>query len=175
MSIQIKRPTRDVNICTDLEILNQFDQNENLLRDAMARQATENSPEVDELVAKQHELEDQMARSQVTFHVQALTHKRYAEITAAHPAREDNEADKQFDFNTTQVLADLMPPSIMEVTGPDGHIDFDPETDWPGVEAQLTDGQYQTCLTALIILNERNGSAPKSPLASRRIQSSANS
>lgn len=113
------------------------------------------------------DLEDEMEKSTVRIKLRALKRARYAEITAAHPAREDNDVDRIFGVNTDEFPDAVMPESIVEAwdktTGE--KIDFT-GADWAEESEEFSDAQLAAFVSKVIKINRGSASVPFSQTAS---------
>lgn len=167
----IKRAVTSVALVTDLELLNEYDRAveelEKLQKNARADRMTGN-PELRKAGKAVQDLEKQMDESTVLVKLRALKRTRWAELEEKHPARDDNDLDKQYGVNVDTFFEDVLPECIVEVTEkPTGKkISFDPDTEWAPLSEEMSDGQYARFLTATLALNRGAADVPFSRIAS---------
>lgn len=169
----ITRPTAVVDLVTNLDLLadHQAARNEldrlNKLTSAAERLNNPYSADMRAVAAKIADLEKQMDESTVCVKLKAIKRAEYAELVAAHPAREDNDVDAAFGFNTDTFADAAMPKSIVsawkKATGK--KVDFTGE-DWAEVSEEFTDAQYSDFTSALIGINRQATGVPFSQTAS---------
>lgn len=167
MSITIKRPTRVVDLCTDMSLVADHERASRALEDAQKRgQGLENTG-VPEAARRVTDLEEQMRASTLEFTLQAVPRKTFEEFTAEHPAREDDQVDQTFGLNVSE-LDGLIAQCIVGVRDKGGaEVEFDPAVEWAGLAGQMTDGQWQEfALTAINIQRGGGTTVPFSRAAS---------
>lgn len=167
----IKRPTTSVPLVTNLELLDEYDRAtealERLQKNARPDRMT-GDPELRAAGEAVRALEDKMHESTAMVKLRALKRTRWAELEEQHPAREDNDLDKQYGVNVDSFFDAVLPECIVEVSmkGSKKKIDFDPATDWAELSEDMSDGQYARFITAALALNRGAAEVPFSRVAS---------
>ncbi|MCM1011898.1 hypothetical protein [Brevibacterium sp. XM4083] len=169
----ITRPTAVVDLVTNLDLLadHQAAREEldrlNRLTTAAERLNNPYSADMRKVAKKIADLEAQMDESTVCVKLKALKRSEYAELVAAHPAREDNDVDGHFGFNTDTFADAAMPRSIVAAwkKGTNKKVDFTGD-DWAEVSEEFTDAQYSDFTSALIGINRQATAVPFSQTAS---------
>ena len=167
------RPTSVVDLVTNLGLLAEHqaanDELAHLNRTQSAADRMNNpySKEIRAAAKKVQDIEKQMEESTVCIKLQALKRAEYAEITAKHPPREDNDVDAALGFNTDTFGEEVIPRSIVAAWWKTSKekIDFTGD-DWEAESAEITDAQYADFSTAVLNLNQRATSVPFSRDAS---------
>lgn len=167
------RATAIVNHVTNLDLLAAHEEAEaelerlNKLTSAGERLNDPYTKQIRAQAKKVLDLEDEMEKSTVCIKLRALKRARYAEITAAHPAREDNDVDRIFGVNTDEFPDAVMPESIVEAwdktTGE--KIDFT-GADWAEESEEFSDAQLAAFVSKVIKINRGSASVPFSQTAS---------
>ncbi len=178
MAITIKRARQIVKLVTDLSLVEDHDSATRDLEKARADKPMVGmevgDTAVREAAQRVTDIEELMAESTLSFTLQAVDRLRWNQHVTAHPPREGDETDAAIGVDVSS-LDDLMPETIKAVHDADGTpVDFDPVAEWPTLSAQLSDGQYNTFVTALVTVNRGTG-APKSQVASLVMRSSEKS
>ena len=114
------------------------------------------------------------AASTVIVEHRALTRKRWAELMAAHPAREGNEQDAQFGVNVWTFVDAALADAI---TGATSASDGEPVegftgADWSEVADEISNAQWQQFAFDLFRLNNGVTTGPTSRTASLVMRSS---
>ena len=176
MSLTLTRATKIVPLCVNANLRADHERAVQHLDDVRrvdAADPRESSTAVREAAEAVQAIERQMREHTVSFTLQALPRKRWAEFAAAHPPRPDNETDKLVDVDQS-ALDEVIAASIIEVRAHDGaDIPFVPAQDWEPLADEMADGQWTQFAMAVLALNNGNPAAPFSPAASRAIQRSA--
>ena len=169
MSITIKRAQTTVELCTDLSLTSEHEVAVKRLAEARAtRDDRENSAQA-AIAREVTEIESRMADSTLVFTLAALPRKRYAEIVAEHPAREDDDVDATFGLNVaTGVDAIITEPGVVvavaqKVSGET--VEFDP-AEWPALADDMSNAQWEQFANAALTLNQGKVAAPFSAVAS---------
>lgn len=175
MSLTLTRATKIVPLCVNANLRADHERAVQHLDDVRrvdAADPRENSTAVREAAEAVQAIERQMREHTVSFTLQALPRKRWAEFTAAHPPRDGNETDKLVDVDQS-ALDPMIAASITEVKAHDGtDIPFVPTQDWEPLADEMADGQWAQFAMAVLALNNGNPAAPFSPAASLAIQRS---
>lgn len=166
----IKRSTSTVRLCTDLDLAAQHENLQVALAAERAKPGTEmlaGNPEARRLAEEITGLEAQMVASTVVVTLRALTRKRWAELVAAHPPREDNEDDAAYRVNVSTFVDAAMVESIEKVTRADNSevVDF-AGTDWPEAADEMSNAQWNEFAVDLFRLNNGVTAGPTSRAAS---------
>lgn len=176
----ITRSTSTVRLCTDMGLAAQH---ETLTAALEAERAKPDSgmlvgnPEAKRLAEEITALEDRMKASTVVIEHRALTRKRWAELMAAHPAREGDEQDASFGVNvSTFVDAALADAITGAARASDGEpVDGFTGADWPEVADEISNAQWQAFAFDLFRLNNGVTAGPTSRTASLVMRSSETS
>lgn len=175
MGLTLTRATKVVALCTNLGLKEEHERAVQRLaevRAAEAQDAREVSTGARDAAEAVQALEREMREHTVSFTVQALPRKAWAEFVAAHPPREGNEVDKSIDLDQS-ALDEAIAPSIIRVTDRAGElVDFTPETDWVPLADEMSTAQWNEFAMAVLALNNGVTAAPFSPAASLVIQRS---
>ncbi|MGO1562116.1 MAG: hypothetical protein ACTHW7_09840 [Actinomycetaceae bacterium] len=169
MSITIKRPERDVNLCLDLSIQADWEAADRELQKHRKRGSEKMVDDRGtELVQQVRDLEAQMHAASVTFRLRALPRNVWAQHVAENPLGDKpTEEDKRFGADSASFFADILPLSIVSVTDADGEkVEFDPATEFDPLIEQMTDAQYNQFANAAFILNRGSVDVPFSRAAS---------
>lgn len=178
MPIQMKRPSKTVELCTDMSLAAEHERLEAQLRDAEREETVDprlaKRSGAKTLASKVQKLEQAMADSTLAFTLTALSHKRWTELAAEHPPREDNEIDDAWDVNISTFIDAAMPESITAVTEKKSGnpVEFT-GSEWDGLADQMTDAQWNEFGLTLLRLNRQQVAPDFSKAASRVIRNSA--
>ncbi len=171
MAITIKRAEGVIEFCTDLALRGEWEQAEEALREARANPSERLvDTALTEAAEQVQELEKQMVDSTLVFRIRAVPRKVWQEAVAAHPPRDDNDADAAMGTDVSKFFDALlsMPGTIISVnekaTGKP--VDFDPATDWVELADDMTDGQYSEFAQKIFELNRGVVARPTSRAAS---------
>lgn len=167
LDLTIKRPTKGVELCLDLEKRSEWEALE------VKREGLKKAPGTDqrltggpltEVAREITAIEEEMAAATVTFKLRALTRKAWSDAKTAHPPRKDDEGDKILGFNEESIFDQIIPESIESVTDPDGdEVEWDAGK-WADLADEMTTLQYQDFKNAVYGLNVGEAAArlPKS-------------
>lgn len=167
------RPTAVVNVVTNLDLLAEHQAaNEELERLNRTQSSSDRlnsaySKEIREQAKLVQDLEARMNESTVCVKLRALKRTQYAEVTAKHPPREDNDVDSMFGVNTDTFGDDVIPLSIVDAwnKGTKKKVAFTGD-DWAEEAEEFTDAQYSEFVQAVININRGATSVPFSQNAS---------
>lgn len=173
MTLTIKRPETTVEVCTDLSLKARHEQAERALVEARRSQKTMASADVRALAEQVRELEQEMAAATVVFTLQALPHKKWAELEEAHPARAGVAEDETIGVNTSTFFDAVMPASVVSVTrkSDDEPVAFDATKDWGSLADEISNAQYNAFALSVLQVNRGVTGAPFSSAASLVTQS----
>lgn len=175
MSLTLTRATKVVPLCVNANLRADHDravQHLDEVRRVDAADPRENSTAVREAAEAVQAIEREMREHTVSFTLQALPRKKWAEFTAAHPPRPDNETDKLVDVDQS-ALDGAIVQMITEVKAHDGSdVPFTPAEDWVPLADEMSDGQWTQFALVVLALNNSSPAAPFSPAASLAIQRS---
>lgn len=167
------RPTAVVNVVTNLDLLAEHQAAEeelerlNRAQSAADRLNSAYSKEIRQQAKVIQTLETQMHESTVCVKLKALKRTQYAEVTANHPPREDNDVDTAFGVNTDTFGDEIIPLSIVDAwnkaTGE--KVAFTGE-DFAEEAEEFTDAQYSEFVQAVLTINRGATSIPFSSNAS---------
>lgn len=166
LSLTIKRPTKGVELCLDLEKRAEWEALE-VRREELRKSPGDNrltGGPLTEVAREITELEQQMRDATVIFTLRALPRKEWSDAKTAHPPRKDDESDKVLGFNEATIFDDIIPASIEKVVGPDGEeVEWD-DAKWEPLADEMTTLQYQDFKNAVFALNVGEAAArlPKS-------------
>lgn len=167
LSLTIKRPTKGVELCLDLEKRAEWEalevKREELRKSPGTDQRMTGGP-LTEVAREITALEQEMRDATVVFTLRALPRKEWSDAKTAHPPRKDDESDKVLGFNEATIFDDIIPASIEKVVGPDGEeVDWSYEQ-WEPLADEMTTLQYQDFKNAVFALNVGEAAArlPKS-------------
>lgn len=176
MAIDFKRPTRLVSVCTDGELVSEYEavqaELESARRVAIADSRL-NSP-VKKLELRSAELYKAQEESSVTFKLRGLQRAVWDELKTAHPQRKDNESDANLGYNVDTCLdaAMVIEGTIVEATQNGEPIENAIE-EWKALSPELTDGQWELFQLALSGLNGGRPQVPFSQSGYKLMQGSA--
>ncbi|MDF2915993.1 MAG: hypothetical protein K0S70_210 [Microbacterium sp.] len=162
MGITVKRPEKIVEFCTDLGLQSEWEAAGEDLKTARQREQvdarmTGESKEVRGLKDKIQELENRMLDSVVVFTLRALPRKRWAELEAEHPPREDHEDDKRYGVNVGAFIDAVMvePGTVASVTykASGERVEFAPVTDWLPLADEMSNAQWEQFAIPLLLVN----------------------
>lgn len=173
----IKRSTSTVRLCTDLDLAAQHENLQVALAAERAKPDTgmmNAGSEARRLAEQITDLEAQMVASTVVFTLTALPRKRWAELEAGHPPREDNKIDATYGVNVSTFVDAAMPESIESVkrASDDEPVDFS-GADWTEAADEMSNAQWQEFAVDLFRLNNGVTAGPTSRAASALMRSSA--
>lgn len=166
LSLTIKRPTKGVELCLDLEKRAEWEALEvrrEELRKSPGDSRLTGGP-LTEVAREITQLEQEMRDATVIFTLRALPRKEWSDAKTAHPPRKDDESDKVLGFNEATIFDDIIPASIERVVGPDGEeVEWD-DAKWEPLADEMTTLQYQDFKNAVFALNVGEAAArlPKS-------------
>lgn len=179
MALTVKRPEKRVEVCLDGGIVARHEELSAKLETARRQRIMDkrmNDP-VQKLAQEIRDLEEAAQADTVVFVIRALPRKDWQAFEEAHPAREDNEADKTFGVNVETlfdaVLSNEDPATIARVERKETGeaVEFAP-ADWVDFAADLTDGQYTEFQLAVLKVNRRGSEVPFSLTAYKETQPS---
>lgn len=162
MGITVKRPEKIVEFCTDLALQAVWEAaGEELATVKKREQAdarmTGESKAVRDLKKRIQELENQMLDSIVVFTLRALPRKRWVELEAEHPPREDNDEDKRYGVNVGTFIDAVMvePGTVAKVAykGSGERVDFDPASEWQSLADEMSNAQWEQFAIPLLLVN----------------------
>lgn len=166
LSLTIKRPTKGVELCLDLEKRAEWEALE-VRREELRKSPGDNrltGGPLTEVAREITQLEQEMRDATVVFTLRALPRKEWSDAKTAHPPRKDDESDKVLGFNEATIFDDIIPASIEKVVGPDGEeVEWD-DAKWEPLADEMTTLQYQDFKNAVFALNVGEAAArlPKS-------------
>ena len=173
----ITRPTSTVRLCTDMDLAAEHENLSVALAEERAKPDSGmlvGNAEERRLAAEILALEERMQESTVVITHRALTRKRWADLTAAHPPREGDEQDAQFGVNISTFVDAALAEAIegaAHVT--DGSpVDGFTGADWPETANDITNAQWQQFAFDLFRLNNGVTAGPTSRTASLVMRSS---
>lgn len=180
MPIQIKRPERTVELCTDLSLQAEHDRAVEAMEAAGRevgrdpRLTGETDPRL-EHAQRVQEIEHRMAEHTLLFTLRALPRAEWTSATAKHPPRKDDAADASFRVNVTTFFDDVMGASIIDVTekSTGERVEFDAEAEWDALADEMTNGQWEQFAAAVHALNRGTVAPDFSAAASRVMRTSA--
>ena len=154
--LEVKRPTRVVSLCLDGDLIAEYESLQVEITEARRAQVSDarlNSP-LPKLEKRHAELYAKQQEETVEFKLRALPRSVWEELKVKHPARDDNELDEHYGFNTSTLFDEAMATkgTIDEVTQGGETVEFSAE-DWAGIAEDLTDGQFGDFAKALVELN----------------------
>lgn len=163
---QIRLPERVYPLCTRPDLRGEWEQAEKDLARAetAARGATlaGGSPTVAQIAERIQQLEAEMEQHTFPIKLQALTHKGWSDLLAAHPPREDHDDDTAYNVDTFGV--GLLSACAMDPV-------MDDEQAGKLIDS-LTIGQWNELFNTLWLLNRSGGDIPKSRRASEALLNS---
>ena len=173
---EIKRPTRTVSLCLDGDLTAEYELAKAKLAAEQAASKGDtrlNSP-ASQWEKKHAELFAAQQEQTLVFTLRGLPRHVWDALKNDHPAREGEELDEQFGFDTSKVFdqAMLADGTIASVEQGGEPVEFTVE-DWSSIADDLTDGQWGDFASALIELNAGRQSVPFSPAGYKKIQASA--
>lgn len=166
LSLTIKRPTKGVELCLDLEKRAEWEALE-VRREELRKSPGDNrltGGPLTEVAREITQLEQEMRDATVIFTLRALPRKEWSDAKTAHPPRKDDESDKVLGFNEATIFDDIIPASIEKVVGPDGEEVEWGDAKWEPLADEMTTLQYQDFKNAVFALNVGEAAArlPKS-------------
>ena len=134
-------------------------------------------PEAKQLAEEITALEERMKASTVIVEHRALTRKRWAELMAAHPAREGDEQDASFGVNISTFVDAALADAITGATrASDGEpVEGFTGADWPEAADEMSNAQWNDFARDLFRLNNAVTTGPTSRTASLVMRSSEKS
>lgn len=179
MAIAMKRAERRVTLCLDGELYAKYEDAEARLLEARLKKATDsrlNAPVLD-VEREVGELFEAQRKETITFVLRALPRAKWDALVEEHPAREDNDLDKHYGFNTDTMfdpaIAHSDPTTIVRVTDHEGVVlDFKP-SEWADLSADMSKSQFGFFQVAINELNGGTSTIPFSPTAFKASQASA--
>jgi hypothetical protein len=168
VSLNIKRARTVVAFYPDMAVAAEVEAAEEQLRaataaldDAKEAARTEGSTKVaaarKAVTAAQATYDEVKARADATVldvTLEAVSRKQWAEVEENHPPRDGDDTDKSVGVNVGSFLAEVLPESVAEVkergTGERIAVSAD---DWREAVDEISDGQYQVLLLAILGLN----------------------
>ena len=166
MAITIKRPTKTVDLCTDLELVAEHERLSEQALESRKHGVQDDRITGDPTAARILELEKLMQDSVLVFTLQALPTKKWEELKAAHPARDGDETDAMFGVNVSTFVDVAMPDSVLSVVQKTTGDAVEWGT-WDALEGQLSNGQWQVFAVRLMEANNTRGAVPFSRAVSR--------
>lgn len=179
MSISIKRAERRVSLCLDGELFAKYEAAEEALREARLKSATDGRMNGGVAAAekKVFELFEAQKAASVTFLLRALPRAEWDALGEAHPAREDNELDTEYGFNTSTIFDAALslekPVTIVRVTDHEGVDQQFRPSEWAALSADMSKAQHGPFQVAVNLLNGGVNEIPFSHTAYKSSQGSA--
>lgn len=162
----ITRPTGAVKLYRDQALYQEWE----AAQQDLSADPTKDDRETGRPLAKKvSDLEARMNQTALTFHVQALPRKRFAELELEHPPRDGVPGDEDFGVNVETFFDAVMmePGSLISVTDAEGNsVEFSAQTDWSEAADEMANGQWTLFALELFQVNRGRTSAPKSLVAS---------
>lgn len=161
-----KRPRTTVTICLDGELQQQWDDLHDQLTRAAVKATRVAEPsladlgEAAELTEQIELLEEQLSGRQITFGLEAMSHTDYRMLVDDHPPRPDHDVDKSNGFNVATLF-----PVLVRVCTVEPVLDDD---DWDLLLEALSSGQFDSLVTAALVVNRRKVSVPFSSTVSTK-------
>jgi hypothetical protein len=168
MGLTIKRAERDVAVCLDGTLVAQYEaldrESKQVQMDANAdpRLNSPHTKRLEDIKAEIADLAEKQRQETVTFTLRALPRDVWEQLVSEHPAREDNDTDEQYGFNTDTLYSAALAytdPSrpevrtIVKVADHDGKsVEFTP-ADWPTFAADLSTSQQNDFVVQVAVLN----------------------
>jgi len=164
MSITVKRAKGYVDFCEDLELRSEWEAAVEVLEQARRNPSGRLGDRTQsDAAAAVRELEARMNDATVRIHLQSVSGKKWQELAAKHPPRDDNEQDQAYSVNMSTFFDALatgdeelrIPPSIFAANEKvSGDVrDFDPKAEWMGLADEMSIGQYGEFVDKFLELN----------------------
>jgi hypothetical protein len=174
MRARAKRNRRTVPICMRGDLVERFERLERELADAERRELTNPATSIEQesdtgrLAREIEAVRAEMREDTYTWILEALPGKKYRELKAQHPPRQNDEGevvddDKILDANYDTFLEPLLRASVVDPALDDA--------DWSEAVDDLSDGQYNTLVNAAVMVNRGGVDVPFSHAASRYLTS----
>jgi hypothetical protein len=175
MAIAVKRATVVVELCTDMELNARHETLSAELVDRRKNGVNDDRLTGDPVAAEIVELEQAMQDHVLLFTLRAMPRKSWAELKAAHPARDENEIDEVYGVNVETFADAALEKSIVSVTQKTTGeaIPWAP-TDWQGLADEISNGQWEAFVTRMFTLNNGNVGVPFNYAASKKTLTSGN-
>lgn len=157
MGISVKRNEGYVDFCEDLSLQADWEAACDDLETIRKRPSTRMSDAGEgQAAAAVRDIEERMQASIVRIKIRALNRKRWQELGAEHPAREDNDQDRALGVNTSTFFDAVAKESIYAaVEKVSGDVrDFDPKTEWDTLADEMTNAQYGEFVQKFLALNQ---------------------
>ncbi len=174
MSITLSRPTKVVDLVTNLGLVAEHDAAQAALDEARNLDVSDprEVPRAPEAARAVQAVEAKMKGSTLHFTLQGDPRSVWSVWEATHPPVKGNAVDEQFRLHVAD-LDEVIARSIIAVTDHEGAtVDFDPRTEWVPLADAMTNGQWEDFAVAVMALNRGVKETPFSASASRVIQRS---
>lgn len=163
-------PERSVELCLRGDLVAQLQDLSRQLVEVERDEKATGSASLDggqlvELANQIRVLREEMQDDTIVLRLHALPRRKWTALVAAHPPREDNQADQVTGMNVDEFAEDLIRQCVVDPA-------LDDE-DWARLEEVLSDGQWQALTNAAFAVNTRDVDVPFSARASRILASSA--
>jgi len=171
MSITLTRPTKVVNLVTNLGLVAEHDATQAAFDEARNLDVTDprEVPRAPEAARAVQAVEARMKDSTLRFTLQAEPRSIWSVWEATHPPVKGDPVDEQFRLHVAD-LDEVIARSIISVTDHEGApVDFDPRTEWVPLADSMTQGQWEDFALAVMGLNRGVKETPFSASASRTI------
>ena len=162
----IKRPTKTVDIVTDLETLAQAVDLKQQIDDAAPNTSVMTEAEIGAAVKAQNELRRKLKtklkaidQSTVTFTLRGLGSSQWNQIVLATTTVDQKTGKQERDING--LLTAALPEMIINVEQHGEPVEFDPQTDVPALLEAIVDTQTVELLVAVQQLNTPQVAVPK--------------
>ncbi len=176
MALKVKPSERVVRVCLDGTLVAEYQKVTAELDNKRKRKLVDNrlNDPVVALERRQAELWEKQEAETVSFHLRALPRHEWDKLKLDHPAREDDELDSQYGFNTSTIFDAALsrPGVIVEVTNAGGEREEFSHNDWLEFSKDLSSGQFTDFQVAINELNGGQAEVPFSLPGYKKIQDS---
>lgn len=184
MTISIKRRRGTVELCEDFDLYAEWERAQAALADARRAAADMLVQDAHSAAERVTAAEKAMQDSILVFELEALPRKKWRELQAAHPPREDVPADRGMDADVSTFFdavltwvdeKDTAKRCIIGVTrkSTGETVDFDPATEWMDLADEMAETQFDDFALEVTSLNRGETTVPFSQAASRVIAASS--
>ena len=163
---EIKRPTKTVDIVTDLDTLAQAVELKQQIDDAAPNTSVMTEAEIGAAVKTQNTLRRELKtklktidESTVTLTLRGLGSSQWNQIVLATTTVDQKTGKQERDIN--RLLTEALPEMIISVEQQGKTVEFDPQTDVPALLEAIVDTQTVELLVAVQQLNTPQVEVPK--------------
>lgn len=160
-----KRPERTVDLCLRGDLQADFESLERDLADEQAKpgDSLAGNPRVVEIAEQIEALRQEMQDATVTVRLRGIGNIEWNKLVADNEARDGNQADQAYGYNTETFFPSLVKACLVDVT----------TAQWTRLYETISSGQFEDLSTAALAVSRRKVDVPKSFAASEVLRKPA--